>query len=178
MKEIVFDEVYEENVDKVYRTAVHFTRNHYAAEEITQTVFMKLYMNLENVNMDAVRSWLLTTTKHMAMNYKRDFKREVLLDEFQDTDVEFASESLEDGFMEALRENEYKDLVEEIFADLYQLNPSWYDAVTITYCLQKPQKEVAENMGISLEALQSMLYRAKKWIRKRYEEQFRHLEGK
>ena len=38
------------------------------------------------------------------------------------------------------------------------MNPSWYEAVTITYVLEKPQKEVAEIMGVKLETLHSMLY--------------------
>ncbi|WP_420341682.1 sigma factor-like helix-turn-helix DNA-binding protein [[Clostridium] scindens] len=45
----------------------------------------------------------------------------------------------------------------------------------MTYVLEKPQKEVAEIMGVKLETLHSMLYRAKKWIRKHFEEQFDHL---
>ena len=39
------------------------------------------------------------------------------------------------------------------------------------YLLEKPQKEVAREMGISLEVLHSMLYRAKKWIRKKLREE-------
>ena len=52
------------------------------------------------------------------------------------------------------------------------MNERWYEAVTLTYCLEKSQREVAEIMGVSVEVLHSMLYRAKKWIRKNYEDQF------
>ena len=39
-------------------------------------------------------------------------------------------------------------------------------------------KEVAEKMGVKLEVLHSMLYRAKQWIKKNYEEQFDRLSDK
>lgn len=68
-------------------------------------------------------------------------------------------------------------LKENIFEALYKKNSRWYDVITITYILGKPQKEVAENMGITLDVLHSTLYRAKKWIRKNYAEEYARLSG-
>ena len=56
------------------------------------------------------------------------------------------------------------------------MNTKWYDAITITYILEKPQREVAENMNVSLGVLHSMLYRAKKWIQKKYKEEYDRLK--
>ncbi len=169
-----FSAIYEANVDCVYHTALYYSGNHHAAEEITQNVFVKLYINMDNVNMKAVNTWLLTTVKHMALNYKRDNERITLIEEviFKDE----PGESLEDGFIRKLREKEHRELAENIFSELYHVNERWYDAVMITYFLEKPQKEVAEAMGVSLEVLHSMLYRAKQWIRRNYEEKYRHLD--
>lgn len=169
-----FDAIYEANVDCVFRTALYYSGNHHAAEEITQNVFVKLYVNMDDVNMDAVGTWLLTTAKHMALNYNRDNDRITLIEEvlFKDEPVE----SLEDGFIRELCEKEHRELAENIFSELYRVNERWYDAVMITYFLEKPQKEVAETMGISLEGLHSMLYRAKRWIRKNYEEKYQRLD--
>jgi len=43
--------------------------------------------------------------------------------------------------------------------------------------LEKPQKEVAETMGMDLESFHSMLYRAKQWIREKYKERYDKLQG-
>lgn len=174
-KESAFDAIYESYSDRVYKTALHYSNNHHTAEEITQTVFMKLYINMDNINMDAVGKWLLTSARHMAMNDKRDRKRELLIDEFTDED-EPCFGSLEEDFLRNLWEKEYSKLASDIFADLYSLNPKWYDAITITYFLEKPQKEVAEVMGMDIEALHSMLYRARKWIKKNYQARYNHLK--
>lgn len=170
-----FDAVYEANVEDVYRTALCFSGDHHAAEEITQNVFMKLYLSMENVNMEAVSSWLLVTAKHMAINYKRDHGREIPSEDsaFEQLYVD----GIEDYLAERVREKEYRDLAISIFSELYAVNRRWYEAVTITYLLEKPQKEVAEMMEISLDALHSMLYRAKKWIRENYEDKFNHLNN-
>lgn len=39
-----------------------------------------------------------------------------------------------------------------------------------------PQKQIAEEMGIRLEAFQSMLFRAKKWIKTKYEADYREMK--
>lgn len=175
-KSSAFDIIYENNVSSVYHTALRYSGNHHTAEEITQTVFMKLYMNLEGVNEHAVSSWLVTAAKHIALNYKRGLKREVLKEELPHYNHEaLMVGGSEEDLIENLRKEEYRDLAEEIFAGLYDANPKWYFAVTVIYLLERPQKEVAETMGLSLESLHSMLYRAKKWIRKNYKEKFDRL---
>lgn len=171
-----FDIIYENNVSGVYRTALRYSGNHHIAEEITQTVFMKLYMNMESVNEHAVSAWLMTAAKHIALNYKRGLKREVLREDLlYYNDETVMANSPEEDFLEGLCKKECRELAEEIFAELYDVNPRWYFAVTVICLLERPQKEVAETMDLSLEALHSMLYRAKKWIRKNYKEKFDRL---
>ena len=165
-----FDAIYEENVKIVYKTALRYTENHHAAEEITQNVFVKLYIVMEHINLNAVRAWLIVTTKNMSLNYNRDGKREILSDEMC-TDRWMISDS-EDELEKRIQEKEYREFTDHIFEELYRINERWYEAVTMTYCLGKSQSEVAEIMGVSVEVLHSMLYRAKKWIRKNYEDQF------
>lgn len=176
-----FDAIYKEYFMLVYKMAVKYSGNHHAAEEITQSVFLKLYLNIEHINVDAAKSWLILTAKNMALNLKRDRAREYLVEEFHvegernSVDIEESSENV---FVRKVEEQEFAKLKEDIFAALYEKNPRWYDAITITYILEKPQKEVAENMGISLEVLHSMLYRAKQWIRENYKDRYDRLRMK
>lgn len=175
LKDVDFDELYEENVSIVYRTALYYSENAYIAEEITQDVFVKLYINRENINAKAVSTWLVAAAKNMARNYKRDCWHEILEEEpYKHNDEKLYVDSAEEQFMTELYNREHRRFTESIFDDLYQTNKRWYDAVTISYLLEKPQKEVAENMGVSLEVLHSMLYRAKKWVQKKYREKYEH----
>lgn len=110
----------------------------------------------------------------MALNYKRDYARETLIDELlYDNEV---GDSLETCYMTEFDRTKRKELADEIYLRLFEENKRWYDAIMAVYLLEKPQKEVAREMGISLEVLHSMLYRAKKWIRKNYEKRYHYLD--
>lgn len=176
VRSVDFDKVYEEYVSAVYRTALYYSENEHVAEEITQEVFLKLYISKEHVNVEAVGAWLVTAARNMVRNHKRDcwheVPREALLEEWNE---ELFADSTEEDIMTILHDREYHGFVEKIFRDLYRMNERWYDAVTITYLLGKPQKEVAENMGVSLKVLHSILYRAKRWIRRKYREEYDRL---
>lgn len=174
-----FDAIYEENAEKVYRIALYFSGDHHAAEDITQTVFMKLCANMEHINPDRIVPWVKITAKHMALNYRRHAEYEV---DFPFEDMESlidnltCEESVEEFLERYYKEKGHMELTEKVFADLYQKNPRWYEAVTITYILEEPQSDVAETMGISIGSLRTMLHRAKNWIRKQYQKQLDHLK--
>ena len=175
------DALYTENVKGIYQIAYKYTENHHTAQDITQQVFMKLYINADNINMNNVKAWLRITAKHMSINERNKIlgikrRKEVLMPDMEEmVDSIVYLESLEDILISKIDTKERAALAGQIYAELYQKNERWYEAMTITYILQKPQKEVAETMGISLSALQMMLYRAKNWVRKRYQNQFEHL---
>lgn len=172
-----FDAVYEANADKVYRTALHYSENHHVAEEITQSVFMQLYMNMENINMDAVPVWLCTCAKHMALNYHRGKQFEVYAEDVKDEfEIEAKSESTEDEYIKVMEQNIRYEFLEEMLRDLYAENERWYYAWTITRILDKPEKEVAEIMGISYDALRKMLSRTNKWMERHYRERYNHMK--
>ena len=176
----VFDSIYEANIETIYLTAKRYTRNHHAAEEIAQDTFLKLFRNMEHTNIEAAKPWLILTAKYAAMNWRRDTAREYLVAEFTEEEERRISESVEDPeeiLIRRLKEKEFTELTGDIFAALYCKNQRWYDAITIVYVLEKPQKEVAETMGMDLESFHSMLYRAKQWIREKYKERYDKLQG-
>ena len=175
---IDFNTAYDKYVNLVFKTALNYSGDHYVAEEIVQEVFLKLYDNLGDICMESVPAWLITTAKNMAKNYLRDSKWETPMEEVPEQEVPYSSEGLDAQLIEVFRQKECRELHDTIFADLYEKNSRWYEAVTVSYTLDKPQKEVAEKMGISVDTLYSTLYRAKQWIKKYYEEQFHQLDGK
>lgn len=165
VKKAEIDRLYKENVSKVYRTALYYVEDHYVAEEIVQEVFLKLYDNLGDICMESVPAWLITTAKNMAKNYLRDSKWETPMEEVPEQEVPYSSEGLDAQLIEVLRQKECCDLKDTIFADLYEKNSRWYEAVTVSYTLDKPQKEAAEKMGIPLDTLHSTLYRQNNGLR-------------
>lgn len=175
-----FKAIYDENFELVYKMAVKYTGNHHMAEDIVQEVFLKLYLNVGSVKKELIRGWLLLTAKNMSLNLKRDHRREYLTEE---TDAEAEKqlsnfvETPEEFLMREMKEHQFVILKKGIFDALYKKNIRWYEAITMTYVLEKPQKEVAESIGVTVEVLHSILYRAKQWIRENYAEEYKRLNN-
>lgn len=168
-----FNQVYGENKNEVFRTAMCYVNNNFAlAEEITQTVFVKLYNYSDTYEEEYLPAWLITVTKNEALNVIEKYNRE-LSDETIELTMDFnlSEESAEDKVMSKYDKKERILVGRRILDDLYQMNPRWYEAVTLVYCLDNKQADVAEKMGISLVVLHSVLYRARKWLKKRLEEE-------
>lgn len=174
-----FIEAYEEYFNAVYQEAYDYSGNHHVAEEIAQEVFFIILIHTRNADKKYVLKWMLMTARCRALNYLRDNGRlvpmEPLLMKDDKYPAEFIKESSEDTTFEKIKSERYQELETRIFQELNEKNRRWYDAVTMTYYLGMPQKEVAEEMGITLYALEGMLKRARKWMVKRYKAQYDHL---
>lgn len=178
MDEIVFNDIYDKYVNPVWRTALYYSGNQTDAEEITQLTFIQLLISYETIqNKDAIEAWLLTTARRLVYSRKRKAKLETPM-----CDVELAGrlEKETPGSDELIfmQEHRRKDIefTNTMLEELYRHNSKWYEAVVRAYALEIPQKQIAEEMGIRLEAFQSMLFRAKKWIKTKYEADDREMK--
>ena len=178
MNEEIFNDIYDKYVNAVWRTARYYSENQTDADEITQLTFVNLLIGYEKIrNKDAIESWLRTTAYRLACSQMRKRKLEMPMD-----DAELAAQMGEEIpspdeliFMRERRRKE-KDLTSTMLDELYQHNEKWYDAVVRAYVLEIPQKEIAEEMGIRLEAFQSLLFRARKWMKTKYEADYREMK--
>lgn len=178
MNEIRFNDIYRNYVDIVLKTAMHYCGDKEMAEDIVQLTFAKLYVSYDKIeNKEAVEAWLITTARYQAFNQIRTMKREVPVD---DIIMQECIKDTEPGADEVIfmmeRQKRMKEFADELLDALYKHNPRWYDAVIKSYSLDMPQKAIAEEMGIRLEAFQSMLFRARTWIIRKYETQYRKIE--
>ena len=172
-----FDEIYDEYKNLVLKAAYTYSGNYHVAEDITQNTFFQLYIYYNDMNHDNVKSWLYTTAKNNALNYKKRARREILgEDGAEDCFIEEVEESAEDIFIGDLKDLERSKLHERIFRALLEKNKRWYDAISLVYYLEVPQAKVAEEMGIRIEVLHSILHRAKNWIKKTFGAEYDELK--
>ena len=177
-----FVDAYSEYFDAVYREALRYSGNHHVAEEIAQDAFVTAYVQNGNESKQQIRTWMLMLARYRAMNYVRDHKREVPLAEVTMSDdkypIALIDDSSEDRVIEMLKEQSFRKLGIDIFQELYQKKARWYKAVTLVYYANIPQKEAAKKMGITLYALEGMLKRARKWMIKRYKDEYDRLHDR
>ena len=175
---VTYHEIYEKYKNLVLKAAYEYSGDYDVAEDIMQNTFLKLYMYFDDMHKGNLKAWLYTTAKHMALNHKNKKKREVL--EIADSEEEsilncIAVQSVEAEFFEELKEDEISILNEKIMLAILEKNPRWYEALRLVYMMEVPQKKVAEEMGIPLNVLHSLLHRAKEWIRKEYGVQYHEM---
>ncbi|XCP85443.1 sigma-70 family RNA polymerase sigma factor [Roseburia hominis] len=166
-KDEEFLRIYHALKEKVFRVSMHYSYNNYSlAEDITNEVFEILYRHFDTIDKERITRWLMTTARNATINAMKKASWE-LLDENIDltVDLNVSEESAEDVYMRRFNEEETKFKSDTILGKLYEVNERWYTAVTMVYIMGKKQKDVADEMGISPEVLNSVLYRARKWIR-------------
>lgn len=178
-KEEKFESIYRTYETDVFRLSMYFTKNEQAARDIVQKVFFEFYLHLDNINLEHARGYLFRSARNMAYNLTRDNKHRAQDEELEILDeIKRTSISVEDAYVQKEQKARTKELYESIMERMREKNPSWYEALHLVYCMEMPQDEVAEELGISKEVLYSRLHRAKKWIQKNYKEEYEKVSRK
>lgn len=164
-----FNRVYYANKELIFRTALKYSGNYHVAQEITQNTFLQFYISIDNFESEHTLGWLVKTTKNAAFNHNKRAAREIISDEINEIlDAKEYENSAEDVMIEGISNQDTTSLKEDILGELYNVNERWYDAMTLVYCMGRNQQEVADELGVSIEVLHSVLYRARKWVQKNY----------
>lgn len=172
-----FEVIYRENKHDMYKVALYYTQQEEAATEIMQKAFYNLFLHLEDVDLNSVRAYVARCIRNMTYNWTRDNKiaKEGNIEDYYE---ELMIESLEEIIVRKEEKKVAFDLASHILDALYAKNKRWYEVVILVYYLEIPQDQVAKDQGVEKEVISSRLYRAKKWIRQNYREQYDEVMGK
>lgn len=173
-----FDNIYLNSRDRVYKTALYYTKRADVAEEILQDAFLEMYIKIDEINPETAENWLLRVAKNKAVNWSmRSSKETEKIETLEESTGELMSRDVADKFFAKEHNRKLGDLSKEIFTELRKENENWYEAVMRVYGMERPQKEVASEMNVSIEVLHATLYRARKWIKRKYGEKYTSLFG-
>ena len=154
-----FAELYELFCVRVYNTALSYLKNEHYAEEITQEVFVTLFRNASKFRGDAkVSTWIYRITVNTSLNYIKRKKRFSL----------FNSEHSWDDMVDFDHPGVLMEKKEEariLFKVIDILPKNQKTAFILSFVEELPRQEVADIMGLSLKAVESLLQRAKKKLR-------------
>ena len=173
-----FHEMYTLYKDDVYRIATHYSKGDFsAAEEIMQNIFIAFYQYIDEIEEETAQNWLMVVTKNYALNRLKKLEKEYLAEEIFDVvEEEPLASGIEEELLKRKYEGDISRLSDEIFFSIKEKNERWYEAVSLVYGMEKSQKEAAKIMGVTLQSLNSMLYRARRWINKQYGQEYKELE--
>lgn len=173
-----FNEIYHQYKNLVLKAAYMNSGNNYdAAQDITQEIFLKLYVDFEKLKKGNIPAWLYTTAKHSALNFKKKHKYEVLADSIEiHRENRSVTSSAETEYMESDLNFRRGELHGRILEGLMKKNSRWHEAVILVYYMEIPQADVAEMMDVRLGVLHSILHRAKRWIKNTYGAEYEEMK--
>ena len=167
-----FAKLCEELQHDVYKISLHYTKDELPAREIAQQVFFNLYIHLDRIDLESITPYAFRTARNLAYNWANKFKR------LQEGQIEDVSEeyikviSVEDTYMRQFEMEMAQEFSDSLLTRLYAKSKDWYEIIMMAYYFEMPQAEIAEELGVDRYAVSSKLYRAKKWIRQNYREEY------
>lgn len=147
------DDLYRAHVAEVYRYAFAVLGNHADAEDVTQTTFLNAYRSLEQgVRPRKPANWLLTIASNAI---KQRFRQEQSRPRQVELDERTAHGRTDEGDDEA-------PSVGELLAALAKIPPQQRQAIVLREFEGRSYSEVAEILGVTTSALETLLFRARR----------------
>ena len=161
-----FDQLVKLHYSAVYRLALYLTNNDADAQDVTQQTFLSAFQNLRQLREEGKFSaWL----KKITLNEYRTWRRQA-----------FELVSYDDSLLAELRhigsvrqaappdvECERRELYHQLLSAINSLSARNREAFKLYYLEEYSQKEVSEQLGISVSAVENRIMRAKKQLRQR-----------
>lgn len=158
-----FEAIFREHQAEVYRWILRIVRNAATAEELTVETFWRTYR--AHARFDPARGfepWARRIATHAALDWLRANRQEDALN--TELVIELPATRAEDPIISA-------ELRAKLTKALTRLPPRLLIAALLAVVEERPHKEVAEALGISVAAVKVRVFRALRRLRKDLEEQ-------
>lgn len=168
-----------ETIVKKYKKTLQFTiqnivKDEKVAEDITLETFMKAFTNIHNYNEEfSFSTWIFTIATNLSIDYTRTkkhirFKTHNNDEEANQTGIYL--ETIENKTVESpeaslINENQKKIL----FKMMKKLRSDYRKIIELRFFEEMSYKEIAEEMGINISMVKTKLHRAKKQLKKIFE---------
>jgi RNA polymerase sigma factor (sigma-70 family) len=158
-----FRRLVEKYQNHIFRLAYSVLHHEKDAEDAAQEAFVQIFLSLPHYRSQGFKTWI----SRIAVNKAIDFRRQKQKSRESLTAVPDPTRS-----MTAEDETVIRALVreqrEEIRNMLNGIPANYRSVLTAYYLEEKSVKEIALEQGIAVKNVEMRLYRAKQWIRKKW----------
>jgi RNA polymerase sigma factor (sigma-70 family) len=154
------DDLYRAHVAEVYRYSFAVLGNHADAEDVTQTTFLNAYRSLEQgVKPRKPSNWLLTIASNaIKQRYRQEQSRPRQVE-------------LDDRIPHAEPEDDDGPSVGELLTALSKIPPQQRQAIVLREFEGRSYAEIADILGVTTSALETLLFRARRSLAEELEHQ-------
>jgi len=155
----------------IYKLVFSVVRNHADAEDVTQETFVQIYRSLPQYQSKGLKTWMSRIAINKAIDHRRKSNRlreDALPDPNQLAPPDLDLQQHEPLIEQQLVSKESRQLVH---AHLQEVPDNYREVVKAFYFENKSYTDIAEEQGVTIKTVESKLYRAKQWMRKRWKEE-------
>lgn len=156
-----FGRIYELYFVPVFRYIYFFVKSREEAEDLTQTVFIKIFSSLSKFNQEnkSPLAYFLTVSKNTVIDYWRS-KKNIFIQDSEKVFEELHNEN--DNPLKIAKEKEFK---REIQIAIKHLTEAQREVIVLKFINDMKNKEIADYLGKTEEAVRQLQCRALKSLR-------------
>ena len=151
-----FSEIYKKYVMTAYSAAMQVVHNEADADDIAQETMVKLYLNIDALDEDRVEGWVRVAAKNLGIEDLR-------------------AEEMELPTLAEEEKQERNHFFREMMDALKDHDESGYYITREIKVHERPEKEVASEMGITIGNLRVKMTRTKKWLCQHFADKAREM---
>lgn len=174
--EIAFREIYDRFGKKIFNTCLNHLQNTEEAEDITQEVFVEVFLSIHKFNQDSsLSTWIYRIAINKCIDQIRSKgrkKRFAFLTSLFNPQTGMELKNIS-SFDHPGMELEKKEDAQLLFKAIQLLPENQRSAFILTQIEDHSQKEAAAILNITEKALESLIQRAKTNLRKHLQEYFK-----
>jgi RNA polymerase sigma-70 factor, ECF subfamily len=166
-----FESVYNEHKNIVFNICLHYLLNREDAGDITAEVFVKVYQRYHQYNAGnaSLKTWICRIAINQCLDFLKAKKTKKRFGFLSSLFHQHSNEPISDAvaFDHPGVDAENKEALQNLLQIIYTLPENQKTAIILNKIEDRPQKEVAEIMNMSVKAVESLLQRAKQSIQKK-----------
>nr|WP_281197270.1 RNA polymerase sigma factor [Paenibacillus glacialis] len=151
----------------IFHTTYSVLRDVKDAEDVAQETFIQIYKSLSQYRSQGFKSWITRIAMNKAIDLKRKKTRRGEDKQYPVFDMELIPSDEEDPLNRTIRKEK-----KELFKQKLQTIPDNHRVVlTAFYLEEKNYEQIAQELEVKPKTVESKLYRAREWIRKKWKEE-------
>ena len=164
-EELAFEKIFKSNHGQIVGFCNQFITDWDKAQSLAQEAFINLWLNREKIEtLNGIKAFLYTYAKSSCLNYIRHRK---IISKYEDSQLQSKEDQLNREVLESFDFNslEFTELEELIMRSINELPAQCRRVFMLSRFEGKKNKEIADDLDISVKSVEANITRALKTLR-------------